>query len=105
MQVPTGREVEELVVGDAAPEEERQPRREFQVTDTIRRARRQPGRLPFDAEEKLAAHQDSAQRRLDSRIKTRLTPRVAIELQYALEVRVADRSPIGPAHQRRKNLL
>ena len=44
---------EQRLVGDAAPEEERQARRELDVADAIDRPRRQIGRLGLEAEDEL----------------------------------------------------
>ena len=53
--------VEQFVVRNAAPEEERQPRRELEIADAIGGVRRDAGRVLFDAEQELRAHQDGAQ--------------------------------------------
>ena len=45
--------VDELVVRQAAPEEERQPRGEFQIAQAVHRAARGGGRLAFDAQQEL----------------------------------------------------
>jgi hypothetical protein len=44
-----GRE-QQLVVGDAAPEKEREPRRELDVVDALHGARRGAGRILLHAE-------------------------------------------------------
>ena len=56
-------QVEQLVVGNAAPQEERQPRRQLDVADADRpRRARRVGRIALDAEHELRAREDALQR-------------------------------------------
>ena len=75
----------------------------LQVADGVGRPRLGAGRVPLDAEQELAADQDGAEGRLDAGVEVRLPPRRPVERQDALKVRVADRPPVGPAHQRRED--
>ena len=93
-------QVEQLVVRDAAPEEERQAGRELEIADAIGRPGRDAGRVLFDAEQELRVHQHGAQGHLDPRVEVSLRARLPVELHRLLEVRVGDRPPIRPAHQR-----
>jgi hypothetical protein len=57
---PAGdREIQQFVVGDAAPEEEREPRRQREIADRIDGARGRPGRSVFGAEQERWRHQDA----------------------------------------------
>ncbi len=79
---PRSASVEQFVVGNAAPQEERQPRGQLEVADAIGRARRDARRILLDAEQELAADQHRAQRRLDARRRSPPScARLAIERQ------------------------
>ena len=80
------RRVEQLVVRNAAPQEERQARGEFQVADAIGGIRRDAGRILLDAEQELRTHQHRAQRHLDAGVETALRPGVFVELQRNLQI-------------------
>ena len=103
MQLPRDGRVEQLVVGDAAPEEERQPRRELEIGDAVRCVRREALRIPFHAEEELRADEDRRQRHLDAGVESvsgRLGARLLEQIERALQVGVGDRPPVGAPHQR-----
>ena len=93
-------QVEQLVVRDAAPQEERQARRELEVADAIGRPRRDAGRVLFDAEQELRIHQHRAQGHLDPRVEVSLRTPLPIERHRLFQVGVGDRPAIGPADQR-----
>src|SRR5262249_62396939 len=82
-----------------------QPRRQVEITDAIRLSRRQAGGISFDAEEELATHEDGAEGCLNPRVEIRLAPRIAIERQHALDVRIFHWPPISAAHDRREDLF
>src|SRR6185295_15703727 len=56
------REVEQLVVRDAAPEEKGQARGELEVAQAVGGLRRQSRRITLDAEEELVVHENGAER-------------------------------------------
>ena len=56
-------EIEELRVGNGAPQEERQPRRELEVADAMRRAARG---IALDAKQELGRHEHRLDRGLDA---------------------------------------
>src|SRR5204862_394578 len=62
---------QQLVVRDAAPQEERQARCEIHVADAIRRIRRGALRLAFEPEQKLRADENAAERELDAGFERR----------------------------------
>ena len=60
---------EQAIVGDAAPEKERQARGEFDAVEPIRRLRRLKGRLPVDAQQEVRVDEHAFERELNSGIK------------------------------------
>ena len=102
---PRSATVEQLVVGDAAPEEERQPRRQLEVAD---RGRPCCGATPGGSGSTRNRNCGLTRIALSAvsmpASKSRLCARLAVELQRSLEVGVGDRPPVGPAHQRREDL-
>ena len=67
-----GCDVEQLVVGEAAPEEERHPRSELEVAEPVGGARCHAVRVALDAEQELRVDQDAFERRLDARLEATL---------------------------------
>ena len=99
------RRVEQLVVGHAAPEEERQPRRQLEVGDAVVAAGRGRGvrRIGLDPEQELGAHQQLLQRALDAGLEAAgLAPRRVGDAQDP-EVGVVDRPAPRPPGQGREN--
>ena len=70
---PRAADVQQLVVGDAAPQEERQPRRQLEIADAIRRAaaRRRPGRCST-RNRNCGLTSTARQRHLDAGVEVRL---------------------------------
>ena len=110
-----GGAVEQLVVRDAAPQEERQAGGELDVVDAVRRAGRGARRIQLDAEQEVGAHQHPLQRGLDARLETVRRPiegrrvgpiegrRVAadaVELDERVDVAGGHRAAVGAARQR-----
>src|SRR6185436_8429315 len=62
-------EIEQLAVGDAAPEEERQARRELAIADAVHGRRRETGRILLDVETELRARENALQRFLDAALE------------------------------------
>ena len=60
---------QQLIVGNAAPQKERQPRRELEVADAIRRSGRGVRRIALDAEQELGADEQAPYRALDARVE------------------------------------
>ena len=106
-------EIEQLIVGNAAPQEKRQTRRELEVGDTVyvcfaRLARRSfsGGGILFDAEQEI--------RRDEHRLEGTLNPAsksawqassLFIERKQRLNVGRSDRAPERAACERRENRL
>ena len=93
--------VEQLIVRDAAPQEERQSRRQFEIADSVDTARRYFLRVAFHAEQELRVGEHSAQRRCDSSVEIAFGAPFAIEGHRLVNVGFGDRPPIGAPHQRR----
>ena len=68
-------ERQQLVVRNAAPQEERQPRRQLEIGDARRRRRRRG----LGAEQELRVRQDQAQAVLDAGFERALLPAASIE--------------------------
>src|SRR5207249_11817514 len=97
------RRVEQLVVGNAAPEEERQARRQFEVRDPIDACRgtRRGARVRFDAVQELRAHQKAPEGELDAGVeRTALFASLLIEVKQDLHVFGCDRTAIRTSRQR-----
>ena len=82
---PAGRgQVQQLLVRDAAPEEERQARGELQVADRVRRARPDAGRIAFDAIQERRARQDPRDAGADAGVEVAaVLPRLLVERRSA----------------------
>ena len=102
---PAGdRHVQQLIVGNAAPQEEGQPRRQLEIADAIRRVRRDAGRIRLDAEEEVGAHQHARQGHLDAGVEAALGVALLVERQRAAKVGIGHRPPVRPLRQRRQDL-
>jgi len=66
------RNVQQFLVRNAAPDEERQPRCELDVADAIRRAGSDARGITLDAEQELRADEQSLDRPLDAEIEAAL---------------------------------
>ena len=82
-------QVQKLIVGDAAPQEERQARGQFQIADAIGRAGGHARRLAFEAEDKARIDQDARQRLLDAGVEVAGLPARLIEAQQRVQIRIA----------------
>ena len=68
-QLALARERQQLVVGKAAPEKERQPRRQREVVQPIDGVRRELRRVGFEAHQELRTRENELKRRLDAAIE------------------------------------
>jgi acyl-CoA reductase-like NAD-dependent aldehyde dehydrogenase len=99
---PTGRsQVQQPFVGDAAPEEERQTRRELQIGDPAGGSRPGASRITLDAIEEQRARQDARQSRPNSLVERVATlPGRRVERQRRLHIVGGDRPSERAAGQR-----
>ena len=72
-------EREQLVVGNAAPQEKREPRGQLEIADRVRRPGRHAGRLALDAEQELRADEQAAHGALDAALERATLASFAIE--------------------------
>ena len=98
------RQVEQLVVRDAGPEKERQARGELEIGDPVDLSVGHTGRVSFDAEQKLRAHQHAFDGALDTALEATLDTPPLVERQEPLEVLFGHRAPIGATCHRRQDL-
>ena len=96
--------VEQLVVRDAAPQEERQARGQLQVADAVGRAGRGVRRIALDAEEELGADEQPLEGALDAPVEAALGAALLVERQQQVEVGPGHRSAVGAAGQGREDL-
>src|SRR6185503_11363908 len=102
-QAIAARELEQLVVRDAAPKEEREPRRELVVVERIAALRRS-GRVALEAEHELRARQDSLQPGLDTLLETAFRVALRVEIHEHGNVLRGRRLAIRAIRERGQNL-
>ena len=98
-------QVEQLVVRDAAPQEERQPRGDLQVAEGIGLlVLRQVDRLAVYPQQEVRVHQDALQPVLDARLEAAAfaAPRL-VELQQRIPVAIGHRPAIRAAGDPRQD--
>ena len=111
LEAPVHRGIEQLVVGNAAPQEERQPRRQLEIVDAIGAGlARCPrslggGGLALDAEQERRARQHRAQRHLDAVLEAAVGAPLLVEAEKRLHLGGRRRTPIRAARQRGENRL
>ena len=99
-QAARRRHVDQLVVGQAAPQEERQARGQLEAADGIRGAGVHPRRIALDAEQELGARQQGPQGGLDAGLEPALGNPFPIEPGQLLDVAEGDGTPVGAPGQR-----
>ena len=92
------RQGEQLVVRNAAPEEERQPRRQLEVADRDRRCPARAGGIELDAEQELRADEDRLKRESECPPRSR---RAAPRRRRAAISSAGSPSPTGRRNARR----
>ena len=95
---------EELVVRDAAPQEEGQARGQLDVRHRIGRAGRDVFRVRFAAEQEVRAHQNAAQRHFYSRVEVALRATLPVEVEQHRHVVAGHGAPERQARQARDDL-
>ena len=102
-QLPLLRQAQQLLVRDAAPQEERQTRRELDVADPIWRVRRDASGIGFDAQQELRADEQTLQRLIDPLVEAARRGAVAVERHQRLDVGGRHRTTIGAASESAEN--
>src|SRR5690606_24982961 len=97
-------DVEQLVVGNAAPQEEREPRRELEVAHSVGGPRGHVGRIVLETEEELRAREQTLERDLNTALESALGASPFVEQQQALEILFRVGTAVRPARERRQNL-
>ena len=105
LSVAPNRRRSQLVVWNAAPEEERQARGQVQIADPIGRTRSHACRLAFDAKQKAGSREDALESALDTGIEITLAAAGSVKTDQRGEVGVAHRTPIGSRRERRQDLF
>ena len=103
-QAALGGQRQQFLVGNRAPQEERQPRRQFEIADGPRLSGREAGGVVLDAEDERRAREQAAQRQLDAGVERSLLPAFLEEGEQPRAVRRRHRTPIGAPRQRGKDL-
>ena len=98
------RRVQELVVGDAAPEEERHARRQIDIADPVCRVRRTTRGLALHAEEKFGTDEEPAKRQLNPAVESRSRAPLLVKAEQDADLRVGGRAAVGAPGQGRQNL-
>ena len=104
LQLAARGDVEELVIGDALPEEERQPRGQLQIAQPIGGPWRGGGRLAFDAEQELRQRQQRFQGALDARIEVALAAAFPVDVEQRLDIALRHGPPVRAPRQRADDL-
>src|SRR5206468_1616732 len=86
-----------------APEEERQPRCQFKIANSVGRAGRGVRRVALDAEQELGADQEPFEGLLNADIESAFGSAGRVERQQQIHVRTRCRTTVGPPRQRRKD--
>ena len=94
---------EERLVGDAAPQEEREPRREIEIGDGIGRAGGRPVGVGLDAVEELGADEQAPDGELDAVLEAAVPPALLVEVEQHAELAIGHGAAVGAAGQRRQD--
>ena len=92
---------EELVVRDAAPQEEGEPRGQRPVVQLVRRGRPDVPRVGLQPEQERRTDQHARQRALDAAVEAAAAAPVLVEVHQDAQLGVGGRPPEGPPRQRR----
>ena len=95
---------QQVIVGDAAPQEERQARGQFEIAEAIRRPAF-VGRIAKHAQQEIRIDQHAFERELNPVVETSaILPAVVEELQQRVHVRLRHGTPIGqPGHSAKES--
>ena len=99
VEPPVGRRLQQLVVRDAAPQEERQPRRQLEAAEAVGRVGRRVRGVALDAEQELGVDQHPFQRELDAGVEAAVAPAGAEEAEQGRDVFLGGGPAIRPAGQ------
>src|SRR5262249_36168990 len=94
-------EIQELIIGDATPQEERKPRCEFQIRNPIRRIPCNISGSALDPEKEFRTDENCLQRQFDTALEASFNPTVFIEAERTLNIRIRHRLPVRTFGKRR----
>src|SRR5690606_18421508 len=98
------RDLEQLVVGDAAPDEERQAARELDVADGVGLAGRNALGLRFEPERERRAREYPAERELDPAFEPGRSAALVEERHQPFDIGGLERAPIRASSERSEDL-
>src|SRR5437773_1887594 len=93
LKFPLRRQPEKFVVGNAAPQEKRESRRQFQIADAVFGSGGDTTRIALNAEKKLWRNQEPLKRHLDAGFKVSFRPAVSINIYERINILIRN----GPA--------
>src|SRR5581483_4100502 len=100
MKLARRRGIQQLIVRDAAPYKEGEPRSQFNVAYQMDAARRRPFRILFNAEEELRADKKPLERPFDPEIESTLSPAGLIKRQKHFHVFFSHGPAVGASFER-----
>ena len=89
--------VVELIVGDGAPQEERQTRGEFEIAHAIGGVGSGIGGVGFHAEDELGAGDDAAHGHFDALIEVAFVAAALVEAEHFFHVVIVHGAAVGAA--------
>src|SRR5262245_7910122 len=95
---------EQFIVGDAAPEEEREARRQLEIAENEDAPRCKLVGFALGTEDELRTGQYALQRHLNATLEVALLTASSEEPHPPLDVGICPLSPIGPTHEGRDDL-
>ena len=98
-------DAQKLFIRNATPEEERQPRGQFEVANSVGRRRRHVGGIALDAKKEFRTDEDRAEGRSNSRLKAAGFFGLVVELQWLGQISGHHGPPVGSACESRHNAL
>src|SRR5262249_28163600 len=98
------READQLVVRDAAPQEERKSRGQLRIADAVRLARLDVGRFLLAAHQELRTRQNPVQGQLDAVLECSASAALLIKAHRPFEICRSRSPPERPPRQRRQYL-
>ena len=102
-EASTDCQIEQLLVGHAAPQEEGQARREFEIGQAVRGSRRNVGRIAFDAEEEVRVGEDALDAELQPGVETPILSTLLEETEQDCDLPIGDGSPVRTSSDGREN--
>ena len=103
-QLVLRRDVDQLVVRQAPPEEEREPRGELEIAQAIGGGARGAGRLALDAQQELGRRQQCLDRPFDARLEVAGRASFLVDRDQRLDVGIGHRAAIRALRERAEDL-